>query len=296
MSVIGFTSRSVISASNLSRSIISKRAALTGKSTTTSSDPPEKNKQVLNKKCQPSRAASSGTAAAGVPESPPMICRPCQPSDRDAMVDFMSTRFVTREPLMKAIGATPSNSSLFVEHCIDESILQGASFLALDSETGRICGVRLNGVGPPSPLEKECDFGTTINAIPKFLDDVEGDMASLLNTDQFMRHIAICVEQSSSQCGIATQLMIMSVQFAKREQLKYLTAMCSWSLPYKLSLKMGFKVVREISYSDYAKNHAHPSMVPRFMELAKKEKAARVMYCCQESTPATNRNNSIYPY
>uniref|UniRef100_H2ZAC2 N-acetyltransferase domain-containing protein n=1 Tax=Ciona savignyi TaxID=51511 RepID=H2ZAC2_CIOSA len=270
MSSVNSTVRSLLRSNTFARSIISKRSVLTGNS-------PQANKQSFSKLVQPSRAASSGTAAAGVPQSPPVICRPCYLSDREAVIDFMSTRFVTREPLMKAIGATPQNSSLYVEHCIDEALIQGASFLALDDVSGKVCGVRLNAVGPSSGLEMECDFGTTINAIPKFLNDIEGDMVSILGTDQFMRHIAICVEESASQCGIATQLMVMSVQFAKQEQLKHLTAMCSWKLPFKLATKMGFRKVREFAYADYAAKYAHPDVAPRFLKLSETESAARVM-------------------
>jgi len=52
-----------------------------------------------------------------------VICQPCTSSDRDGMVDFMAHQFVTREPLMQSLGATPTNSRMFVEHWIDVSTL-----------------------------------------------------------------------------------------------------------------------------------------------------------------------------
>ena len=45
--------------------------------------------------------------------------------------------------------------------------MHNASFLARDSETGKICGVRLNAVGPSSGVELENDFGYNLNLIPK---------------------------------------------------------------------------------------------------------------------------------
>jgi len=104
-------------------------------------------------------------------------------------------------------------------------------------------------------------------------------MEQLLGTEKYMRHVAICVEQSASQCGIATDLMRLSVEHARKEQLRFITAMCSWKLPFKLASKMGYKVVRHLSYKDYAKSH--PGLSPQqqsgLLALAEAEGEARVM-------------------
>ena len=51
------------------------------------------------------------------------ICRRCNSDDREDLIDFMSKMFVTREPLMKNLGATPENSKKYIAYCIDVSSL-----------------------------------------------------------------------------------------------------------------------------------------------------------------------------
>ena len=94
-----------------------------------------------------------------------------------------------------------------------------------------------------------------------------------------MRHVAICVQESASQCGIATDLMRLSVQHAKKEELRFITAMCSWKLPLKLATKMGYQVVRQLSYAEYAKSQTHlsPQQQSGLLALAQLEGEARVM-------------------
>ena len=108
---------------------------------------------------------------------------------------------------------------------------------------------------------------------------MEDDVASLLGTQDFMRHVAICVKPSTSQCGIASDLMRLSLDYAKQLNLKYITAMCSWKLPYKLAAKMGYKMVRELSYRDYADKRALLDTEQRnaFLSLAVTEEKARIM-------------------
>ena len=104
-------------------------------------------------------------------------------------------------------------------------------------------------------------------------------MTDFLETDRFMRHVAICVRPSSSQCGIATDLMRLSVKHAQKEELQYITAMCSWKLPFKLATKMGYKLAHQLSYKDYASTQSFsaPQLQQAFLNLAASEGEARIM-------------------
>nr|CAB3260304.1 uncharacterized protein LOC100175087 [Phallusia mammillata] len=208
-----------------------------------------------------------------------VVCRPCTADDRNAMVDFMTRQFVTREPLMQSVHATTSNSRMFVEHCIDEALIQEASFIARNEDTGKVFGVRLNAIGPSSGIEMENDFGFYINLIPRFLHHMEKDVPKLLGTDSFMRHVAICVEPGAIQCGVATDLMKASAKHAKVNGLKNMVAMCSWKLPYKLAQKVGFRSVLRVPYAEYAESlrcEGEKAMEP-FLSLAKSEGVAHTM-------------------
>ncbi|XP_076801224.1 uncharacterized protein LOC143445788 [Clavelina lepadiformis] len=228
----------------------------------------------------PKQTVKSHATAASAPtvQASSSSCHPCTINDREEMIDFMCRLFVTREPLMRSIGATPTNSRVYVKYCIDEALVHNASFLSRDDDTGKICGVRLNAIGPASGHDLDSDFGPEMNIVPKFLHYMEEDIPKLLGTDRFMRHVAICVEPSVAQCGIATSLMKKSLKLAKTERLRHLTAMCSWKLPFQLATKMGFENVREVAYADYAERQRKSGEVYEpFEKLAVSEGAARMM-------------------
>jgi len=46
-----------------------------------------------------------------------------------------------------------------------------ASFVAIDGNTGEICGLRVNAIGPSSGRELEIDFGSNVNAVPQVRTD-----------------------------------------------------------------------------------------------------------------------------
>ena len=73
-----------------------------------------------------SKAQVSSPAAAAVPrgimeEETITISRLCTIHDREKMINFMSELFVTREPLMRSLGATPQNSRKYIAYGIDVS-------------------------------------------------------------------------------------------------------------------------------------------------------------------------------
>lgn len=83
---------------------------------------------------------------------------------------------------------------------------------------------------------------------------VEGDLYGRLGTTKFMRHIAICVKPSMVQCGVGTTLMQKSVDYVQCHGLEHMVATCTGEVAYKLALKMGFNVVKEVPYHTYVDN------------------------------------------
>lgn len=110
----------------------------------------------------------------------------------------------------------------------------------------------------------------------QFLYYIEEGTEKLLGTDKYMRHVAICVKPSATQCGIATDLMSLSVRCAVERNLSHMVAMCSWRLPYKLANKMGYTLSRELAYVDYA-NLVGGAPRDAFLKLADSEEKARIM-------------------
>ena len=49
------------------------------------------------------------------------VCRPCASHDREMMINFMNQIFISREPLVRSLGATPKNSRKYVSYCVDVS-------------------------------------------------------------------------------------------------------------------------------------------------------------------------------
>ena len=92
--------------------------------------------------------------------------------DLPDIVDFILNNFAKREVLMSshlncANGNAMHNTRKYVQYNIEEAHQQGASFLARDMTSGKVRGVRVNGIGMRNGLELLQDFGTQMNSVAR---------------------------------------------------------------------------------------------------------------------------------
>lgn len=204
--------------------------------------------------------------------------------DLPDIVDFILKNFAKREVLMSShLNYTDDNAlhntRKYVQYNIEEAHQQGASFLARDMFSGKVRGVRVNGIGMRNGLELLQDFGTQMNSVARFMHTSEIESFSR-NQNSFMRHVIVCVDPKVLKCGVATKLNLMCHEFAAKRGLERLTATCTSSLPENLAKKCGFRLHATVSYKDYAvKNRQHMcnNVYNVYMKLARDHGYCRIM-------------------
>jgi len=200
--------------------------------------------------------------------------------DLNDIMDFVLKNFSPNEPLVSTLMGKPSNCIKYNEYTIEHALQSDASFLARDIHTNKIKGVRINSIGARNGMELLEDFGPEMNAVAKFLYFAESNFQSLGDSDNYMRHIVVCVSPEAARSGVASKLNTMCINHALENNLTKLTSCCSYSWPEKLALKSGFYLHSLVDYADFASKYRHlmsKEIFNRFMSLSAAHGYARMM-------------------
>eukprot|EP01121_Diplochlamys_sp_Union-15-3_P013611 TRINITY_DN4254_c0_g1_i1.p1 TRINITY_DN4254_c0_g1~~TRINITY_DN4254_c0_g1_i1.p1 ORF type:complete len:255 (-),score=23.44 TRINITY_DN4254_c0_g1_i1:31-795(-) len=187
---------------------------------------------------------------------PKIIYKTLEPALVGKAMDCISTSFVDNyDPFTKALGLSQTQwgimSSMFVSRAAELDL----SFVAVDSQTGRVEGVLINEdwKQPPPKFYHQLDDWRPVRAIFNELHTRYKAISPRIEYGKVIHPLYFtCVRPDSRRKGIVTTLWEKSILLARERNFEKMVAEGSTALSGALfTKKLGFKEVVSVSLKDF---------------------------------------------
>ncbi|CAG9858636.1 unnamed protein product [Phyllotreta striolata] len=181
------------------------------------------------------------------------------PSSRfDDVINHLRKSFPD-EPLNASVGLSLHNQPCPLLEKYDLLTLhEGLSVMALDTETGEIAGVALNGISRRGDIEQSLENMKTIDSVPYhrifgLLNGVnkELDLFTAYNVDKIFDLRILSVDSKYRGKGLAKELFSRSEIIAEEHGFKLMKVDATSLFTQKICEAFGLKVIKTVRYGDY---------------------------------------------
>ena len=172
-------------------------------------------------------------------------------NDYEQVLSLLTKSFFHEEPITRYLQIT--DTSEFSENVIDTCLQNHCSFVAYDKETNQIIAVCLNDIVNKNDKNGFMTSNEKLNFIMQILDDLhkEVNIFDQLNANTLLHIFMITVDKIARGHGLASSLILKSVERAKELKLRGAYAEATSVYSFNCFKKQQFKLFHELIYTDY---------------------------------------------
>ncbi|KAK9875612.1 hypothetical protein WA026_009410 [Henosepilachna vigintioctopunctata] len=173
------------------------------------------------------------------------------------ILDYLKNHFHD-EPLNMAVRLFEKGETCErLEEYDLNTMKDGLSYVAIDSESGRIAGTILNGISHRGDVEEELEKMKSIDDIKfnrlmglLFTNNADVELFKKYNVDKIFELRILSVDNDFRGKGLAQKLMEMSEQLAQEQGFTLLKVDATSFFTQKICTKLGYKTMKSIVYKD----------------------------------------------